>query len=266
MRLLRGIGIPSNRDDLRLLALKLRRKRRRCFIIGNGPSLNAGDLDLIAGEDSMACNRIYLIYPHTKWRPKYYFAVDPKVIKGIGGEIPMNAEITYVAAHVCVKFMPRQLRPIMFRELYSNGGLSGSSSEGDVSGLFHFSKNSLCGIEGGWASLYSALQLAYWLGYKEVVMLGVDHSFPKSVSQDPSHYIPDPSAQSHFADGYIQSGHRLDVPNLEMTTAAFKKAWMVYKASGRHLVNASRVTNLEGVPRENLEEVLKRSADGVNKS
>lgn len=44
----------------------------RIFVIGNGASLTAQDLDLIAGLPSIACNRINLIYPHTKWRPQFY--------------------------------------------------------------------------------------------------------------------------------------------------------------------------------------------------
>ena len=44
----------------------------RCFVIGNGISLTPGDLDLIAGQPSIACNRINLIYPETAWRPTIY--------------------------------------------------------------------------------------------------------------------------------------------------------------------------------------------------
>lgn len=44
----------------------------RIFIIGNGKSLDAKQLDLIIGEPSIACNRINLIYQQTKWRPTIY--------------------------------------------------------------------------------------------------------------------------------------------------------------------------------------------------
>lgn len=44
----------------------------RCFVIGNGKSLHSADLDLIAGQPSIACNRINLIYPETAWRPTIY--------------------------------------------------------------------------------------------------------------------------------------------------------------------------------------------------
>ena len=46
---------------------------KRVFLVGNGPSLNDMNLDLLENEDSIAMNRIELIYEKTKWRPTYYF-------------------------------------------------------------------------------------------------------------------------------------------------------------------------------------------------
>jgi len=43
-----------------------------CFVIGNGASLKSADLDLITKQPSIACNRINLIYPETRWRPTIY--------------------------------------------------------------------------------------------------------------------------------------------------------------------------------------------------
>ena len=50
----------------------------RIFLIGNGPSLSPGFLDLLQdrGEISWAMNRIHLIYPQTKWRPTRFWWTD----------------------------------------------------------------------------------------------------------------------------------------------------------------------------------------------
>ena len=52
------------------------------FIIGNGPSLHAADLDLLYEYNaySFACNRISLIFDETKWRPDCYAAIDRKLL------------------------------------------------------------------------------------------------------------------------------------------------------------------------------------------
>ena len=44
--------------------------------MGNGSSLNDVDLDLMAGEESYACNSINRIYDRTSWRPTRIFWGD----------------------------------------------------------------------------------------------------------------------------------------------------------------------------------------------
>lgn len=50
---------------------------KRCFLIGNGPSLRAEDLTRLheAGEITFAFNRIYNIFDQTPWRPSFYDAI-----------------------------------------------------------------------------------------------------------------------------------------------------------------------------------------------
>ena len=48
----------------------------RCFVIGNGPSLAKMNLDRMAGEVSIGCNRIDLMYPKTKWRPTHWVSIE----------------------------------------------------------------------------------------------------------------------------------------------------------------------------------------------
>jgi hypothetical protein len=48
----------------------------RAFIVGNGPSLNNTNLDLLIGETSFGVNRIAGIYPKTRWRPTHYVRAE----------------------------------------------------------------------------------------------------------------------------------------------------------------------------------------------
>jgi hypothetical protein len=58
--------------------LKNIHKGKRCFVIGNGPSLTAADLDVLKNHNEIcfASNYIVRIYPQTRWRPDYYAVVD----------------------------------------------------------------------------------------------------------------------------------------------------------------------------------------------
>ena len=48
----------------------------RCFIIGNGPSLNKHDLTKLKDEVTFGCNRIYLKYKEMGFAVTFYFCVD----------------------------------------------------------------------------------------------------------------------------------------------------------------------------------------------
>ena len=55
---------------------------KRCFIIGNGPSLRMEDLDRLQekGEICFGLNVIHKAYENTKWRPDFVCMKDPLVI------------------------------------------------------------------------------------------------------------------------------------------------------------------------------------------
>lgn len=57
---------------------------KRCFLIGNGPSLRAEDLTRLheAGEITFAFNRIYNIFDQTPWRPNFFISQDEKMLAG----------------------------------------------------------------------------------------------------------------------------------------------------------------------------------------
>ena len=52
-----------------LIKYKDKHKGCRVFIVGNGPSLNKTNLDLIKDEFSIGMNRISLLFNKTKWKP-----------------------------------------------------------------------------------------------------------------------------------------------------------------------------------------------------
>ena len=63
-----NLGKPINPiSDLENIGLG-----KRIFLVGNGPSLNDMNLDLLENEYSIAMNRIELIYEKTSWRPSWY--------------------------------------------------------------------------------------------------------------------------------------------------------------------------------------------------
>lgn len=60
----------------KLRSIKDKHKGQKCYIIGNGPSLSVNDLDLLKNEITFGLNSIDKIYDKTSWRPNYYVNND----------------------------------------------------------------------------------------------------------------------------------------------------------------------------------------------
>ena len=79
-------------------ALKNIHYGKRCFIVGNGPSLKVEDLEKIQNEICFGTHRIYQIFDKTYWRPMYYCAQDYKLIQESCKEISnINVKRKFIA-------------------------------------------------------------------------------------------------------------------------------------------------------------------------
>jgi hypothetical protein len=78
-RLLREYGPLLKRNEI----FRDRHKGKRCFVLGNGPSLKRQDLSAIVNEVTFVTNSFYL-HPLVgeTWQPTYYFLSDPQYFDG----------------------------------------------------------------------------------------------------------------------------------------------------------------------------------------
>lgn len=147
-------------------------KGKRCFVLGNGPSLSAEDLSKISGEDVFACNFFYK-HPQAKaCRPKYYFIVDPKLESG---EWPASM-IDELYAICSPELLFLNVRASKVESVHSSvrpestGWLEISQT---LNRFYRFNG----GIDRPIAAdnvTKAAIQVAVHMGYKEIYVLGVD--------------------------------------------------------------------------------------------
>lgn len=74
--------IPNHirrKNDVAIQKMKRVYKGKRCFIVGNGPSLKTEDLELLKKEITFGSNGIFHLYGRTEWRPTFYFVESMKV-------------------------------------------------------------------------------------------------------------------------------------------------------------------------------------------
>ena len=68
---------PITKDQrARLEFFENRYSGKRCFIVGNGPSLNKHDLSLLDGELTFGCNNIYYMTQRNGFKPTFYTVED----------------------------------------------------------------------------------------------------------------------------------------------------------------------------------------------
>lgn len=205
----------------------------RCFVVGNGPSLNKTDLDKLTGEVSFACNNIHLLYWRTKWRPTHYvraeganlanpeyFQESIEVHKALGCEMWLNGHFlsqeggSIPGAHV-------------IRSCSHNVKHYDSP---ECPHLLHLPM--LCTFG---STVNVAVQIAMTLGYSPIYLVGCDLGYKNG---QPNHFSP------HYENGNEQPAHYANLDTLA--------AHMVASRSGYDIRNATVGGELEVYPRENF--------------
>ena len=159
-------------DSAYLRTLKGRCEGKRCFIIGNGPSLKIEDLELLKSEQTFSANRIFMVFDKTDWRPTYYLAVDPNFIRTSWqeldrynfGEMFLGTDMSFDMS----VFKNKATRIFEYTKFKVNkwNDLTAHVNE-DVSKYFSV----------GYTVTFSSIQLAIYMGFKEIYLLGVDFSY-----------------------------------------------------------------------------------------
>ncbi|MDJ0954264.1 MAG: glycosyltransferase [Acidimicrobiia bacterium] len=224
----------------------------RCVIIGNGPSLNQLHLPLLQNEYTIGVNGIFYAAEQMGFDPSYYVVEDTAVIKD-------NLEMIkrYPAGH---KFFPSIYRDQVGEAknvsyFMMNRGYYEQRSPAYC--VPRFSTDVAQRAYSGQSVTIINLQLAYYMGFSEVVLIGMDFSYTipddaeidgvniTSMSDDPNHFHPD-----YFGKGKVWKD-----PQLDRVLANYQLAKLMYEADGRRIVNATAGGNLDlfdRVPYEDL--------------
>ena len=238
------------------LNLKDIHKGKRCFIIGNGPSLKAEDLDKLKGEITFAANRIFKIFPRTDWRPTYYICID-YLMYGIDYK-----EINHIDSKL--RFVPLE-RALAAGEIYDEVTYYNrvvncvDIKDGKIvrGKEFAFSDNIEDVVYGGQTVLFDAIQIAAYMGFSEIYLLGVDCGYKLEVLENGS-IVENNIEKNRFDDSYDEGleGKIAVVGTLYATRLAFEKAKESCEKKGIIIRNATRGGKLEIFQRVSLEDVV----------
>lgn len=229
-----------------LKSFKDKYKGQRCFIIGNGPSLNIDDLNKLKGEITFAFNRIYYIFDKTDWRPSYYLTEDTKIIQQSLDEIN-NLNLDYILTPDIIDFD--------YNMKISNAIYFKQIMEKFNDDLPQFSDNFYEKTYWGGTVTYTAIQMAVYMGFKEIYLIGVDHNFSMYEDKD-GNIIRDNTVKDYFCDNYNEDKEKLEIPNLDDSTKAYIAARKYCDKNNIKIYNATRGGKLEVFERVSFDEIL----------
>jgi len=206
-------------------------KGERCFIIGTGPSINNTNLDSLQDEICFGVNTLYRGYDNLKLRCQYYAVSDPWVwqnhwqgISKLDTQLFIWKSIISMHTPIC-PYTALNTAPIPM-------WMSNRMSEDAAYNV-------------GWGEtviIDVALQMAYYMGFSKVYLLGCDSTY--------------------------EGKHRFDSDGSDVPTSnAIKGNWShifksyqickeAYETDGREIINCTVGGKLEIYKRQKLEDVL----------
>ena len=229
------------RDCKKIVKFKNAYEGKRCFIVGNGPSLTLEDLEKIRNEYCFGTHRVYQIFDKTQWRPTFYCAQDYKLIQDSSDEISRmdneNKFLGMVATNKYKNIAKATYIRMILKPFYPELPL--------------FSEDMLKGFYEGFTVTYMCLQLAIYMGFKEIYLIGVDHNYSIELNPDGT-LKEDKSIKDHFSD----DDKITNIPQTFKSTLAYISAQKYAEKHNIMIYNLTRGGKLDAFPRKKLEEII----------
>ena len=181
--------------------------KKTCFIIGNGPSHNRAPMDLPEDVGTFGMN-------YAGFVPTYYVCVDQDIIAHHADEIRQyvaGAGIAYLSEYLCGSNTLYD---------YANVQLVGKDTQSFKAEDFM----------SGYTAAYVCLKMAYYLGYEQVHLYGIDHS----------------PAWEHYRPDY-RIGKKTDRRCMQIMETHYQLAANVYARAGREIFNHSDPSRLDKI-------------------
>lgn len=214
---------PWRRESKRKLAtLKDSHKGERCFVVGNGPSLKNTDLSKLKDDFCIGMNRIFLAADELNFTPDILVCVNDLVVE---------QSVKEFSELQIPKFFAWRARKWLSMDPWMHFLYTSYTSP-------KFSKDVRGRVWEGATVTNVCLQLAHHLGFSEVILIGVDHSFatkgaPNTTVQSEG---DDPN---HFSAAYFGKGFRWQLPDLETSELGYRLARKAFEEDKRKILDAT---------------------------
>ena len=241
-----GAGVAEeNRKALRIFRDK--HLGERCIIMANGPSLAKIDPSMLRGETTFGLNRIYLMANVWDFLPTYYVCINELILDQFHHEITRLTMPKFVNWNSRRYFTPEKRNTFFLRTRLNLKDAFWTNIENPISS--------------GGTVTYAALQIAYYMGFDQVVIVGLDHHYREKGTPNRAVVRGAEKDVDHFHPEYFPKGSVWQPPDLLRSELAYGLAREAYEKSGRQIIDATLGGKCEIFEKMELESIF----DGVGK-
>jgi len=153
---------------------------KRCFIIGNGPSLNSQDLNKLKDEYTFVVNDFFMTELFDKINPFGYVVADPAYIDESKFSIEWLTKLDQKCKNQNLFFLSYTAKIIQKHNLFRSQNIYYL----DMSGTFHedpsrFNLDLTKPIPGAQTVIIMAIMVAAYMGFNKIYLLGCDSDWAK---------------------------------------------------------------------------------------
>jgi hypothetical protein len=224
-------------------SLKNKYEGETCIIMGNGPSLRHTNWEIIKSYKTFGLNRIKILENEMGFTPDFLVVIKDLVIEQFPDDIiQLN----------CLKFLD-------YTSSVKNNSLINDEHSiliaEKISNNDEFEENILNGWYRGYTVTYAAMQVAYYLGFHKVCLIGVDHNFV-SKGNPRENVISNEDDPNHFHPSYFGKGVKWALPDLDGSERFYRVAKEYYEKNGREIVDCTVNGRLEVFRKSSIEKEL----------
>ncbi len=214
------------RTAWQLKKLRNRYEGQRCFVLGNGPSLKKTDLSLLKNEITFGSNRIYMAFPEMGFQTTFLGCIDLLVVESNVEELQSLNMPFFTNWRARKFFLDTPKKNILYMYDPWDGRLG-------------FSTTPAWRVFEGATVTNIHLQMAFHMGFTQVILIGIDHSWNIPIIKQPTQLVSTGHDTDHFIANYYKPGQKFDPPAIETIETSYALARDYFAAHNREIIDAT---------------------------
>ncbi|MDQ6904556.1 MAG: hypothetical protein M3139_16310 [Bacteroidota bacterium] len=267
------VSLPNSGNGL--FNFKDKYNGKRCFILATGPSIATQDLSLLAGECCIAVSMFHLHKEICKIKPIWHvlapvhppFKLDTvkTILETCYDQYKGLKEINFMLGHRDYAYSYKNYiknETNRFKSEFENRIHYVDYNKSDAITEQNYDSTKIWDLEqkpfGMRTVIFPAIQLAYYLGFKEIILLGCDHDYLLDLTKvESQHFYPE-------RDGFSDK-ETFTSANLEEWFYTYYVLWKEYRLIQNYMndqnvkiINATNGGMLDVFPRVKFESFFYR--------